>query len=127
MSQRRNYPSDLTDPEWAILEALVPPVKRGGRPAKHTRREIVNAILYVLRTGCQWRHLPHDLPAWGTVYTYFRRWRLDGTWQYIQETLHKQLRIAVGRHPEASAAILDSQTVKTTEKGGRAATTRARK
>lgn len=127
MSQRRSYPSDLTDNEWAILEALVPPVKSGGRPAEHTRREIVNAILYVLRTGCQWRHLPHDLPAWGTVYTYFRRWRLDGTWSRIHETLHKQLRVAVGRHPEASAAILDSQSVKTTEKGGRAATTPARK
>ena len=127
MSERRNYPTDLTDQEWAILEALVPPVKAGGRPAKHTRREIVNAILYVLRTDCQWRHLPHDLPAWGTVYTYFRRWRLDGTWQHIQEALHKQLRIALGRHPEASAAILDSQSVKTTEKGGHAGTTRARK
>jgi transposase len=127
MSQRRSYPSDLSDKEWAILETLVPPVKTGGRPAEHTRREIVNAILYVVRTGCQWRNLPHDLPAWGTVYTYFRQWRLDGTWQRLHETLHKQLRVAVGRHPEASAAILDSQSVKTTEKGGRAVTTLARK
>jgi transposase len=127
MSQRRSYPTDLTDKEWAILEALVPPVKSGGRPAEHPRREIVNAILYVWRTGCQWRNLPHDLPAWGTVYTYFRQWRLDGTWQRIHETLHKQLRIAVGRHSEASAAILDSQSVKTTEKGGHGATTPARK
>ena len=126
MSQRRIYSTDLTDKEWAILEALVPPVKSGGRPAEHTRREIVNAILYVLRTGCQWRNLPHDLPAWGTVYTYFRLWRLDGTWLRLHETLHKQLRIAVGRHPEASAAILDSQSVKTTEKGGRGGTMLAR-
>lgn len=127
MSQRRNYSTDLTDQEWAILEALVPPVKSGGRPAEHTRREVVNAISYVLRTGCQWRNLPHDLPAWGTVYTYFRLWRLDGTWPRIHETLHKQLRRAVGRHPEASAAILDSQSVKTTEKGGRGAMTPARR
>jgi len=127
MSQRRSYSTDLTDREWAILECLVPAVKAGGRPADHPRREIVNALLYVLRTGCQWRNLPHDLPAWGTVYTYFRQWRLDGTWQRMHTALHRQLRRAVGRHPEASAAILDSQSVRTTEKGGRAGTTPARR
>ena len=127
MSERKSYPSDLTNQEWGILEPLVPPVKCGGRPADHARREVVNGIRYVLRTGCQWRALPHDLPPWKTVYTYFRTWRLNGTWKCIHDTLRKQVRQADGRHPEASAAILDSQSVKTTEKGGRAATMQARK
>lgn len=127
MAKRKLYPSDLTDNEWRILEPLVPPVEGGGRPAEHARREILNAILYVLRTGCQWPYLPHDFPPWKTVYTYFRTWRLNGTWKHIHDTLRRQLRRAEGRHREASAAILDSQSVKTTEKGGRTATMRARK
>jgi putative transposase len=117
----------LSDEQWQILDPLVPAVKWGGRPADHERREIVNAILYVLRTGCQWRALPHDLPPWETVYTYFRMWRLDGTWKRIHVTLRRKVRRAVGKHSEASAAILDSQTVKTTEKGGREGTTPVRK
>lgn len=127
MAQRKSYPSDLTDDEWCILEPLVPPVKHGGRPANHPRREIVNAILYVLRTGCQWRAIPHDLPPWKTVYTYFRPWRVDSTWQRMHTRLRKELRQAEGRHAEASAAILDSQSVRTTEKGDRAGMMRARK
>jgi len=127
MSQRPSYPTDLSDREWQLLEPLVPPIKTGGRPAQHTRREILDAILYVLRTGCQWRMVPHDFPPWGTVYTYYRNWRLDGTWQRIHDALHRQVREAEGRHPQASAAILDSQSVKTTERGGRGATMRARK
>lgn len=127
MNKRPNYPTDLTDEEWQIIEPLVPSVKSGGRPADHWRREIVNAIFYVLRTGCQWRMLPHDLPPWQTIYTYFRNWRLDGTWQRIHERLRRQVRQAAGRHPQASAAILDSQSVKTTEKGGRVATMRGRR
>jgi putative transposase len=127
MAKRKFYPSDLTDNEWQILEPLVPPIEEGGRPAEHTRREILNAILYVTRTGCQWRYLPHDFPPWKTVYTYFRLWRLNGAWQRIHDTLRKRLRHAEGHAPEASAAILDSQSVKTTEKGGHAATMRARK
>ncbi len=122
MAKRKLYPSDLTDNEWRVLQPLVPHVKGGGRPADHARREVVNAILYVLRTGCQWRALPHDLPPWKTVYTYFRTWRLNGTWKRIHDALRKQVRHADGRHREASAAILDSQSVKTTEKGGRVAT-----
>ena len=127
MKHRPSYPTDLSDKEWKIIEPLVPSVKSGGRPAEHLRREIVNAIFYVLRTGCQWRYLPHDLPPWKTVYTYFRTWRLDGTWQRIHDTLRRKVRKAAGRNPEASAAILDSQSVKTTEKGGRAAMTQVRK
>jgi len=127
MTVRKLYPSDLTDDEWRILAPLVPAVQWGGRPAEHARREMINAMLYVLRTGCQWRYLPHDFPPWKTVYTYFRTWRVNGTWQHIHDALRRQLRQAEGHHREASAAILDSQSVKTTEKGGRAATMRARK
>jgi transposase len=127
MAKRARYDTDVTDAEWRILEPLVPAVKLGGRPADHARREIVNAILYICRTGCQWRLLPHDLPHWKTVSTYFRLWRLDGTWARIHDALRTDVRRAAGRHPQASAAILDSQSVKTTEKGGRAATTPARK
>jgi len=122
MATRKSYPSDLTNDEWRILEPLVPQVQGGGRPAAYARREIVNAILYVERIGCQWRALPHDLPPWKTVYSYFRSWRLNGTWQRMHDRLRRQWRRALGRHAEASAAILDSQSVKTTEKGGRAAT-----
>ncbi len=127
MQKRQPYPSDLSDAEWKLIEPLVPHVKLGGRPVEHARREIINAIFYVLRSGCQWPMLPHDLPPWKTVYTYFRNWRLDGTWLEIHETLRKKARRAQGRNPEASAAILDSQSVKTTERGGFTATMRARK
>ena len=120
---RATYFTDLSDKEWRLLEPLVPAAKSGGRPARHTRREIMNGILYVLRTGCQWRALPHDLPPWKTVYTYFRNWRKDGTWSRIHETLRQQARRAQGQHAQPSAAILDSQSVKTTEKGGHADTT----
>ena len=124
---RKKYPTDLSDEEWQILERLVPPIKSGGRPARYMRREILNAVLYVLRSGCQWRLLPHDLPNWQTVYTYYRNWRLDGSWRRMHQALRKEVREAEGRHAEASAAILDSQSAKTTEKGGRGATTPVRK
>src|SRR3989337_1228315 len=124
---RKKYPTDLTDEEWQVLEPLVPPIKPGSRPAHYTRREILKAIMYVLRCGCQWRMLPHDLPNWQTVYTYYRNWRLDGSWKRIHDALRKVLREEDGRHREASAGIMDGQSVNTTEKGGRGATMRARK
>lgn len=120
---RRAYPSDLTDAEWAILEPLIPPPKPGGRPAKHPRREIVNAIRYVLRSGESWRLIPHDLPPWQTVYHYFRVWRIDGTWERANDALRRRVRQRAGRSAEPSAAILDSQSTRTTEKGGHVATT----
>ena len=117
MRNRKFYPSDLTDKEWAILEPYVPSVKGGGRPEKYSRREIVNGILYILRGGSSWRMLPHDFPPWDTVYGYFNRWRKAGLWEHIHQQLYGQMRQALGRDSQASAAVADSQSVKTTEKG----------
>jgi len=124
---RRAYPTDLTDDEWRVVSPLIPPAKPGGRPRRVDPREILNAIRYLLRSGGAWRLLPHEFPPWPTVYAYFRRWEADGTWERLAGALRRDLRVALGRRAEPSAAILDSQTVKTTEKGGRAATTRARR
>src|SRR5215470_14850987 len=104
---RKPYPSDLREAEWAILQPLVPAPKAGGRPAHHSRREIVNGILYVVRGGNQWRAMPHDLPPWQTVYFSFRRWRNDGTWEAIHAALRERARRKLGREPTPSAAILD--------------------
>jgi putative transposase len=112
------YPSDLTDEQWKILEPLIPPAKRGGRPRTVEVREVLNAILYVVRGGIAWRMLPRDFPRWPTVYYYFARWRACGVWKKIHDQLHEEVRLSVEREATPSAAILDSQSVKTTEKGG---------
>ena len=124
---RARYPSDLSNAQWKLLEPLIPAIKTGGRPALFARRQMVDPMRYVRRTGCPWRALPHDFPVWQTVYHDFRVWRLDGTWERVHEALRDQVRIAVGREVSPSAAIIDSQPVKTTEKEGSAATTRARR
>jgi putative transposase len=124
---RRSYPTDLTDDEWRVLEPLIPPAKPGGRPRSVDSREVLNGIRYLLRSGGAWRLLPHEFPPWPTVYAYFRRWQADGTWERIAGVLRHDLRGALGRRAEPSAAVLDSQTVRTTEKGGHAATTRGRR
>lgn len=117
-SERKRYPSDLTDAQWAILEPLMPVTRRRGQERIHSCREIIDGILYILRTGSPWRAMPHDLPPWQTVYTYFRKWHMDGTWKRIHDVLRAADRKRVGRNEEPSAGVLDGQTVKTSEKGG---------
>lgn len=117
-NKRKPYPTDLTDAEWQKIAPYVPTAKPGSRPREHPIREILNAIFYLVRAGCTWRLLPHDLPPWKTVYHYFRLWRKDGTWEKINTALRTEVRVAAGREPEPSAAILDSQSVKTTETPG---------
>ncbi len=112
------YPSDLTDAEWRKIEPLLPPPKPVGRPRTVNLRTVLNAIFYLVRSGCQWRMIPHDLGAWQTAYYYFRQWQKDGTWQKINDALRAEVRRQAGREAEPSAAILDSQSVKTTEAGG---------
>jgi|SRR5579859_3446446 len=113
MPSRKAYPSDLTEAQWEILEPLIPAVVEDATNVAYERREIVNGILYVLRSGCPWRLAPHDLPAWGTLYWYFRIWRNEGVWDQILQMLRRQVRLKQGREAEPSAAIIDSQSIKT--------------
>jgi transposase len=119
------YPSDVTDAEWALVAPLIPPAKRGGRPRDVNVREVLNGLLYVLATGCQWRALPKDLSPKSTVHTYFMLWEWDGTLERIHHELCQRTRDLEGREASPSASVIDSQSVKSAEKGGRASIRRA--
>ena len=112
------YPSDLNDEQWKRIQPFIPAPKAGGRPRTVNMRDIFNGILYLLRSGCSWRMLPNDFPPWGTVHYYYRKFRRAGIWQKIHNALRKEVRKQAGRKSSPSAAIIDSQSVKTTEKGG---------
>jgi putative transposase len=116
--KRQPYPTDLTDAQWQRLEPFLPPNRASGRPRRIPRREILDAYFYLLRAGCAWRLLPHDFPAWQTVYSQVRRWKHDGTWQRLHARLVEESRLAEGRPPQPSAAVLDSQTVKAGDHAG---------
>lgn len=116
--KRNQYSSDLTEPEWLLLKDLIPPAKLCGRPRTVEIREILNAVFYVLRAGCAWRLLPHDFPKWKTIYHYWRGWRINGLWEQINKILRHDLRKKTGRNAEPSASVIDSQSIKTTERGG---------
>ncbi len=115
---KRSYPTDLSDAEWGCLEPHVPPPNRRGRPRTHAAREILDAVFYVLKSGCPWRLLPRDFPPWETVYWWFGRWRTDGTFEHLNTALREVLRARSGRNPLPSAGIADSRSAKTTGVGG---------
>jgi transposase len=115
---RDTYHTDLTDAEWNVIEPHLPPPADRGRPREHGWREILNGVFYLVRSGCAWRLLPHNLPPWKTVYHYYRRWRIDGTWERVNRIVRERLRIHLGREAQPSAGVIDSQSVKTTGVGG---------
>ncbi len=116
--KHQTYPTDQTDRQWQCIMPLIPPAKPGGRPRSVDMRQVINAILYIVVTGAQWRMLPKTYPAWPTVYHYFRQWRNDGTWQRIHDTLRAEVRRRAGRHKHPTAGCVDSQSVKTTQVRG---------
>lgn len=115
--RRKPYPSDINEAEWMVLEKYIPkPAEEGNRI--YEMREIVNGIYYVLRTGCGWKYIPHDLPQWKSCYEYYRKWKEQGIWKNAMDEIRKELRKTIGKEEEPTACVIDSQSVKTTEKGG---------
>lgn len=127
MARRQTYPSDTSDAEWAILGPLIPAPRPGGRPAHIDRRDVVDAIFYIKRGGVSWRMLPADFPHWKTVYDYFRQWKNSSLWEQLNDTLRARTREALGRNAVPTAGIVDSRSVKTSQKGGPEAMTVGRR
>ncbi len=126
--KRQTYPDDITDKEWALIEPVLKRDKsRGGRNPKYENREVVNAIFYLIRSGCSWRHLPHEFPPWNIVYTQFTRWRDRGVFEKMHDRVKERVREFLGRNAKASGGIIDSQSIKTTEKGAPKGMTQGKK